>query len=237
MSYVMAHVTLVLTRTPTQEFRYGKRSGRWGVMAVVEGPKVMAARFVPGSMMLPALAAAAALPSPLTPLLALGATAAQAASALLDGPAHAPTLAFAGRKLRLTTDSSPIKRVTEFDSMERFRADSGNGFYMQTKPRPDKPYKLTMFKSSTVAELNKTGECLRVHGHGYLQQGTNTPAGILVHEAPHVGWLIGCIAPREKNHRTQGHDRGPSTRAMQFIFNAMGGFQQGKEASLIVLDW
>jgi hypothetical protein len=234
----MSHVTLILTRTPTQEFRYGKRSGRWGVMAVVEGPKVFAARFLPGSAALPAaLAAAAAAPSPLTPLLAFGATAAHAASALLEGPALAPTLAFAGRKLRLTTDSSPIKRVTEFDTMERFRADSGSGFYMQTKPRPDKPYKLTMFKSSTVAELNKTGQCLRVHGHGYVQQGTNTPAGILVHEAPHVGWLIGCIAPRVKNHRTNGHDRGPSTRAMDFIFNAMGGFQQGREASLIVLDW
>lgn len=233
----MSHVTLILTRTPTQEFRYGKRSGRWGVMAIVEGPKALAARFVPGSMVLPVIAAAAALPSPLTPLMAIGATAVQAVAAHLEPPALAPTIAFAGRKLRLTTDSSPIKRVTEFDTMERFRADSGNGFYMQVKPRPDKPYKLTMFKSSTVAELNKTGRCLRVHGHGYLQQGTNTPAGILVHEAPHVGWLIGCIAPREKNHRTQGHDRGPSTRAMEFIFNAMGGFQEGREASLIVLDW
>lgn len=232
----MSHVTLILTRTPLLEFRYGKRSGRWGVMAVVEGPKVLSAKFVPGSMVLPALAAAAAVPSPLTPLLALG-PAAHAASALLEDPPYAPTLAFAGRKLRLTTDSTPIKRVTEFDTMERFRADSGNGFYMQTKPRPDQPYKLTMFKSSTVAELNKTGQCLRVHGHGYVQQGTNTSAGILVHEAPHVGWLIGCISPREKNHRTQGHDRGPSTRAMEFIFNTMGGFQQGKEASLIVLDW
>jgi hypothetical protein len=233
----MSNVTLILTRTPTQEFRDGKRSGRWGVMAVVEGPKVLSAKFVPGSMVLPALAVAAAVPSPLTPLLTLGATAAQAAAAFLNGPAHAPTLVFAGRKLRLTTDSSPIKRMTEFDTMERFRADSGNGFYMQVKPRPDKPYKLTMFKSSTVAELNKTGQCLRVHDHGYVQQGTNTTAGILVHEAPHVGWLIGCIAPREKNHRTQGHDRAPSTRAMDFIFNAMGGFQQGREASLIVLDW
>jgi hypothetical protein len=57
-----------------------------------------------------------------------------------------------------------------------------------------------MWTSLTMAELNKSGQCLRVHGHGYLQQGTSTPAGMLVHEAPHVGWLIGCIAPCLKKH-------------------------------------
>ena len=59
-----------------------------------------------------------------------------------------------------------------------------------------------------------------------------------MHEAPHVGWLIGCISPRPKNHRIPiNHDKKPSRQAMAFIFEAMGGFRAGKEASLIVLDW
>ena len=45
------------------------------------------------------------------------------------------------------------------------------------------------------------------------------------------------MGPRETNKRTQGHERGPSQRAMDFIFSAMGGFQAGKSASLVVLDW
>jgi len=122
--------------------------------------------------------------------------------------------------------------------MERYRADSGTGFYMQTRPQPQKPYRLTMFVSTTVARLNTSGQCLRVHDHGYVQQGTGNEAGILVHEAPHVGWLIGCISPRLPNNRvTNSHDVTPSRQAMTAIFNAMGGFASGKDASLIVLDW
>ena len=115
---------------------------------------------------------------------------------------------------------------------------------MQTRPRTE-PYELSMIRSSAVAkldekyamQLNPEGRCLKVHGHGYKQQGTGAEAGILIHEAPHVGWLIGCISPREKNKRKQGDDRGPSQRAMELIFNAMGGFSVGTRASLIVLDW
>jgi hypothetical protein len=93
--------------------------------------------------------------------------------------------------------------------------------------------------SPAVEKLNQTGRCLKVHGHGYQQQGSGATAGILVHEAPHVGWLIGCIAPRETNHRRQGEDRRPSERAMEAIFTAMGGFREkgGAAAALIVLDW
>jgi hypothetical protein len=147
-----------------------------------------------------------------------------------------PLIPFADRALELTlSDGGSITKLIEFDTMERFRADSGKGFYMQTRPRAE-PYDLSMMKSSTVAELNQDGRCLKVHGHGYKQQGSGAPAGILIHEAPHVGWLIGCIAPREKNSK-QSDERGPSQRAMEYIFTAMGGFSVGKKASLFVLDW
>jgi hypothetical protein len=230
----MSQVTLILTRTPMQEFRYSGRSGRWGRMLVVEGPKVLSARFLPAAQ---AVAAGFASVVPgYVPVAGLAPAAASRACPA-SAPPNGNTVPFADRALRLATDGGAIKRLTEFDTMERFRADDGKGFYMQVKPRPHKPYPLTMMTAGLVAKLNKTGHCLRVDDHGYVQQGTNQTAGILVHEAPHVGWLIGCIAPREKNKRIPNNDRGPSQRAMDFIFRAMGGFREGKMASLIVLDW
>jgi hypothetical protein len=202
----MSNVTLILTRIPLDEFHYGGHSGRWGSMAVVEGPKILGAGFLNQSL----------------------------------GVVGTATIPFAGKKLQLITDGGPIQRVTEFDTMERFRADRGKGFYMQVRPRPTQPYPLTMERSTEVARLNRHGHCLRVHGHGYKQQGSHADAGILVHEAPKVGWLIGCISPREKYHRKQGDEVGPSRRAMDLIFQAMGGFKSGKKdihGALIVLDW
>lgn len=217
----MAHVTLVLCRTPLQEFRYGHRSGRWGTMAMIEGPKIYGV--LAGGVAQAAAQIAAAVLAPVT---------------VFAGTPGAAPLQLGGKDFTLVTDGNAVTKSTELDSMERFRADSGHGFYMQTRPQPQKPYKLTMYVSSTVAKLNGSGRCLRVHDHGYLQQGSGGPAGILVHEAPHVGWLIGCISPRPKNNRIPNNeDKTPSHQAMEAIFDAMGGFGAGKEASLIVLDW
>ena len=217
----MAHVTLVLCRTPLQEFRYGHRSGRWGTMAMIEGPKIYGV--LAGGVAQAAAQIAAAVLAPVT---------------VFAGTPGAAPLQLGGKDFTLVTDGNAVTKFTELDSMERFRADSGHGFYMQTRPKPREPYRLTMFTSSTVAKLNDTGRCLRVHGHGYVQQGTHNEAGILIHEAPHVGWLIGCISPRPKNQRIpDNEDRAPSRQAMNSIFTAMGGFATGKEASLIVLDW
>lgn len=153
------------------------------------------------------------------------------------GGSDGSAIPFADGGLELMTDGGAVEKVADFDTMERFKADTGKGYYMQVRPRPDKPYDLKMFRSSTVARLNHTGKCLRVLGHGYTQQGTGQAAGILVHEAPNVGWLIGCISPRLTGNRRQGEDRRPSTTAMDTIFEAMGGFADGKMASLLVLDW
>lgn len=142
-----------------------------------------------------------------------------------------------GRALAIEMNGGDLEFVAEFDTMERYRADSGKGYYMQVRPRPAMPYMLTMFRAGVVAKLNSSGNCLFVHGHGYKQQGTGNAAGILVHEAPHVGWLIGCIAPRELNNRRQSNDRQPSRNAMETIFEAMGGFAIGKQADLFVMDW
>lgn len=217
----MAHVTLILCRTPLQEFHRGRQSGRWGDMLMIEGPRVFSVTTGPAIQ-----ATVNTVATIIRPFMAFGVS------------LGAEPLTLGGQSFTMVTDGSAIAARTEFDSMERFRADSGSGFYMQTRPKPREPYRLTMFTSSTVAKLNDTGRCLRVHGHGYVQQGTHNEAGILIHEAPHVGWLIGCISPRPKNQRIpDNEDRAPSRQAMNSIFTAMGGFATGKEASLIVLDW
>jgi hypothetical protein len=239
----MSQVTLILTRTPLEEFRLGKKSGRWGRMAVVRGPEVTAAKFREATPKprhaAPPLAPMAEALQPVARGIAAAVLQTIDASGFRSRQAPVQVMSFADRELELKTVDGRVEELAEFDTMERFRADSGSGFYMQVRPRSE-PYPLTMFKSTTVADLNGTGECLRVHDHGYRQQGSGGTAGILIHEAPNVGYVIGCIAPREKNNRQQGDKHwkpSPSKKAMDDIFKAMGGFKAGTKASLFVLDW
>jgi hypothetical protein len=74
------------------------------------------------------------------------------------------------------------------------------------------------------------GKCFRVHGgHSGPEQ------GILIHEAPNVGWLIGCISPRPlKNFTTEFANQpgNPSNKCMEELFRFVGG-----QGDLFVLDW
>jgi len=197
----MSNVSLIMTRTPLSEFKYGKMSGRWGSMLVVSGAKISSV-------------------------------------AVSQNGGSGGGYEVGGKSLDIQiADGGAVETVAEFDTMERFRADTGRGFYMQVRPRPAQPYMLTMYRAPLVAKLNSSGNCLLVHGHGYKQQGSGDDAGILVHEAPNVSWLIGCISPREKNHHEQNSTPGPSRSAMEAIFDAMGGFSPGRKADLFVLDW
>lgn len=137
-----------------------------------------------------------------------------------------------GQSLSITkTDENSLEFIAEFDTMERFRFEGGS-FYMQVKPRPNHSYILKKEIAGDIKKLNGSGQCLRVYGHGYPNKATGGIAGILVHEAPHVGWLIGCISPRELNHR-QDWTTDPTRSAMNKIFQAM----DSNIAELFVLDW
>lgn len=243
----MGHVTLIMTRTPLEEIRYGGMSGRWGRMVMVEGPEITSAEFSKSStpptaaddVAAPLLTTAAQAGARMIGAIAGAAVAGAVAVVTAGGVTRSgkTTIPFAGQALDLATDGAKITATTEFDTMERFRADSGQGFYMQVRPQPKKPYLLTYeAKNSAVSKLNAEGRCMRVHGHGYKQQGTHLDAGILVHEAPHIGWLIGCISPRLPGNRTQGENRQPSREAMEQIFKAVER-TGGASGSLIVLDW
>ncbi|MFO1350944.1 MAG: hypothetical protein U1F68_09825 [Gammaproteobacteria bacterium] len=206
----MSNVTLIITRKPFLPFQHGKRQGRWGKMLVIEGPTIS------------------------------GAALADSALGAAKGAAVNISTAEGERELRLDADGA-VGRILHFDSMER------HGGYVQLTPNADSKlqsapfYRLKMeindlvrttFEQNGIKDHNG-GQCLRVHEHN-TKKANGVTAGILVHEAPHVGFLTGCIAPGKKQGSRFG---GSSRKAMQDIFQLMGGFKIGKAARLIVLDW
>ena len=114
-----------------------------------------------------------------------------------------------------TADGSTVNEINRFTIIERW------GGYVQLKPQH---YKKTVYKhgayglryepaNPVVAQLKVTGgRCFRVLG-GI----TDKEQAILIHEAPHVGYLKGCIGPRKLNDKNQGVSR-TAHLAMQELF-------------------
>lgn len=213
----MSNVTLVLTRTPFQPFFDGGKGGRFGTLIMVVGPLVQKASF--DKIVDPRLEAITEVE--------------------VDVNGNSQTL-YLGLE-----EEGEIEDLVEYDSMERYQDRGMSGYYMQVKPQSKRGidyYPLSMFNSSTVDSIyNRDGvphdgpKCLLVEKHGYYAQGTHNTAGILIHQADQVGYLIGCIAPGVK--KGNGMLPGSSRQAMSEIFAAMGGFKRGTPARLIVLDW
>lgn len=225
----MSNITLIMVRTPLEEVnRYG-HNGRWGRMLVVKGAKVLSGSY----------SAVCNHPD----MFSFGLFG--AFGSMLYVPfipnydeAGRPTFRIGYKNVSLETFGGELEVVARFDTLERFRADSNKSeYYTQLEPRPGKPYEIRMDVSKNVSEtVNKSGQCFRVHGHNTKTSG-GYRAGILIHEAAHPGWLTGCIAPREINNRVSSDDSGPSRRAMQTLFQLLGGFSSGKKADLLVMDW
>ena len=106
---------------------------------------------------------------------------------LLKGDEQGPTSAIVPGGRLLIAYSGELKEVARYTTIERF------DHHMVSMPRKREPYFVTWEPNNRVVrELGATqGHCFRVHGG-------KTPAqqGILIHAAPHVGWLTGCISPR-----------------------------------------
>lgn len=261
----MPHVTMVMTRQPLAEFLWmrgrdahyediddeeeriellgaksadGKRidptgrskgllSGQWGTMAVVEGPIVLSgARSHTLGNTIDAIGTIAETPG------------------LQAGRLMRETITLAGQPITLYGIGS-ITRVTEFDTMERYRTDSNkNSWYVRLPAQPHKPYPVVGYNAPLVAKFhrklgirrNNPGMCLRVLDHPVKQPGTNSMAGILLHEATNISWLTGCIAPRTKNHRQLSGDISPCVEALDAVYAGMGGFGINKRASLLIID-
>lgn len=121
--------------------------------------------------------------------------------------------------LDLTTSGQGVEEAKRYTTIERMDG------YVQLHPQTA-AYRITYeANNSAVAHLRKDGKCFRVHGGK-----TKPEQGILIHEAPHVGWLIGCIGPRHLNDRATYTES--SRTAMNEMFDVVG-----READLFVLDW
>jgi hypothetical protein len=228
----MAHVTLILTRTPLDEFvlidgqnkdvdelpeeerlrlylpRHApitarpsvpRKSGRWGSLLVLSGPRVTAAGFAP--------------------------------------PGTAGDAMLAGQPLRLSSEGAGGFRAREYTTLERYRGSFGSlqqseRFVMM--PAREEAYPLRLERGNRVVKTlraSHSGDCIRVLGGE-----TKAQRGILIHEAPNVGWVIGCIGPRPKGNKRvfENKDGNPSFLAMKAILETMTAFGHGK-GSLFVL--
>jgi hypothetical protein len=177
--------------------------------------------------------AAAGAPAPVGPPPAVRAAGNGAASAQPE--TRVQFLRFANRPLALLTDDNEIEFTKEYTSMERYRTNSGGlqGRWIMLHPK-DEPYGLTFDPGNpTVAGLRPghNGNCIRIHGGN-----PGAEQGILIHEAPNVGWLTGCISPRPKdNHGVfDNADGNPSYVAMDEIMTAMNSYARGR-GSLFVM--
>ena len=106
---------------------------------------------------------------------------------LLKGKEQGATSAIVpGGRLEIAY-SGELKEVARYTTIERFDHN------MVSMPRKREPYFVTWEPNNkAVRELGPThGNCFRVLGGRTLAQ-----LGILIHAAPHVGWLTGCISPR-----------------------------------------
>jgi hypothetical protein len=92
-----------------------------------------------------------------------------------------------GGRLEITSsgDFAEIGRYTTIERLDH---------HIVSLHKQPVPYGITYEPHNPVVmELGPThGNCFRVHG-GHSQQ----ERGILIHAAPHVGWLTGCISPRK----------------------------------------
>jgi hypothetical protein len=128
-----------------------------------------------------------------------------------------------------TSDGDGVHEVTRYTTIERMHG------YVQLKPQEynGKVYKEGAYgityegNNPVVAELRATGgKCFRVHGGVSAKE-----RAILIHEAPHVGFLVGCIGPRQYKDRNPGFTA-TAHAAMSELFDL-----SPRPTALFVLDW
>jgi hypothetical protein len=220
--YGTYQVTLILSRFPLDEFIYDpatgdnrddvdnlspeerarlyrlangqartRISGQWGTMMMIIGPRITYASFTHR------------LPN-------------------WRGGERTEEMDFVGRKLYLTVvGREPIASTKLFTTVERYRTDGGSlnqyGFGYVRMVSRDEPYGVQNETDNPIAKKylkRGSGKCIRVLGGATLQQ-----QAILIHDAPHVGFVVGCIGPRPWNDRSayRNVENNPSDLAVQEI--------------------
>jgi hypothetical protein len=213
-------------------------SGRWGNLAVVVGPKINSVWSSKANFSNPDI-----MPEP-SGLDRIGQDGLD-----MRGNMHMPRvipvpgkqmLPFAGQTLELGTDGGAIQKVYEYDTMERFRGNlgpRGSGGFVMMHPQRD-AYPLVFEPGNSVVKTLRPGKhngnCIRVNGG--TRKGED---GVLIHEAPDIVWLTGCISPRPKGNRVplDNEEGNPSYKAMQELFGIIAAGTPANQAELYVLDW
>ncbi len=124
-----------------------------------------------------------------------------------------------------------------YTTIERYRTNDGtvnqwDFGYVRLVGR-ESPYGLRVERNNSVVRTLRRGHdgiCVRVLGGATAQQ-----ANILIHEAPHVGWVVGCIGPRPHGDRRAFENRpgNPSDLAVRGIVDELA--RRGGNGSLFVL--
>jgi hypothetical protein len=233
----MASVTLILTRTPLHEFIFTAK----GNVAVDNLSKVERARLYRSKRQ-------ALTDNPdivhfsgrWGSLLLLRGPQIYAVVPIADGDKAPATVGpqyvtLADKKLQLTTDGQAISLSKEYTSMERYRKDDGalDGRWIMLHPRPN-AYELTYEPGNEKVKTLRpgySGNCIRVRGGN-----PGAEQGILIHEAPNVTWLEGCISPRPKDDLREFEDKdgNPSYLAINEIMKELNTYGGGR-GSLYVL--
>jgi len=208
---------------PDHPSGYKRANGIWGTLGVMKGPKVLGARWSVSVAFDPDLQGA---PDKYP----------------LPGGIYATRYAaFNDRVIEYWTENAapPIETVKDYTTSERYRDDhgqvDGGVGYIILQPRTS-PYQLRTETGNKEVKKLRTGyngNCIRILG-------TTRPKedAILIHEAPAIGWVVGCIGPRPKGEQVvyDNVDGNPSHRSFLEIYNLLNSTSGGL-ASLIVLDW
>ncbi|HYF09548.1 MAG TPA: hypothetical protein VD970_18150, partial [Acetobacteraceae bacterium] len=175
-------------------------SGLWGTMVVLTGPRVFSATR-PGDddlgNIVPGVSRQGAAPA---------AGSAGRLQARVDAAAARgrviQRISFANRILELETEAGTLSVAATYTTAERFRGHlgglGGNRMFVMLRERAE-PYGLRVegpYQALIDMRPTHDGEYVRVLGGQSVQE-----RGILIHEAAHPGWVVGCIAPRPLGNR------------------------------------
>lgn len=200
-------------------------SGIWGTLVVLNGPRVFSATrpgddaigsVVPGV----SEAGAAPVPGPAGRLQAR-VDAAAARRRVIQ------RITFANRILELETEAGALSVTTTYTTAERFRGNlgglGGNRMFVVLRERAE-PYGLRVegpYRALIDMRPTHNGDYVRVLGGISAQE-----RGILIHEAAHPGWVVGCIAPRPLGNRAVFQTRdanNPSAVATRELIQTLRG--------------
>ena len=175
-------------------------SGLWGTMAVLSGPRVFSATRPSDDALGTTVPDPSESDAPPAPGVA-GQLQARVNAAAVRHRAIQRIIC-AGRLVELETEPGTLGVRTTYTTAERFRGNlgglGGNRMFVVLRERTV-PYDLRVagpYQALIDMRPTHNGDYVGILGGQSEQE-----RGILIHEAAHPGWVVGCIAPRPLDNR------------------------------------